>query len=73
MKEVTDLIGPPTDSNRYITGKAFIPYYFGDDRARVEWHYKGIGRITFSAGGAFGQRASVQWVEYDPNEIGYVR
>jgi hypothetical protein len=71
--EVTDLIGAPTDRHHYITGKSFIPYYFGDDRTREEWHYKGIGRIIFSGGGPFGQRGSVQWVEHDPKEPGYVR
>jgi hypothetical protein len=73
LPEVTDLIGPPTDMIHYVTGKAFIPYYFGDDRTRLECHYKGIGRVIFSGGGAFGQRGSVQWVEYDPKEPGYVR
>ena len=48
MAEVTDLIGPPTDTNHYVTGKAFIPYYFGDDTTRTECHYKGIGRVIFS-------------------------
>jgi hypothetical protein len=72
-KEVTDLIGPPTDTHRYITGMAFVPYYYGSSATRDEWHYKGMGRITFSGGGPFGQRGSVEWVEYDPNEVGYYR
>lgn len=72
-KEVTDLIGPPTDSVPYVTGKAFIPFYFGEDRARIEWRYKGMGRVIFAAGGGFGGGSSVQWVEYDPSEPGYYR
>ena len=65
-------VGPPTDSHGYITGKAFIPYYYGDDTARVQWHYKGLGRVLFSTG-SWGQYAGVARVEYDPSEPGYYR
>jgi len=34
--EVVDLIGPPTDEGAYVTGKAFIPFYYGSDRSRIE-------------------------------------
>jgi hypothetical protein len=51
MKEVTDLIGPPTDQGAYITGKAWIPFYFGPDRYRHELLYKGQGRLVFAGGG----------------------
>jgi len=74
MKEVSDLLGQPTDQNQYVTGKAFIPWYFGDDVSRIEWHYKGMGRVVFTGGGAWGQQGGrVQWVEYDPSESGYRR
>lgn len=73
MNEVRDLIGPPTDTHTAITGKAFIPYYYGDDQARVEWYYKGVGRVLFSAGGGWGGRAGVIRVEHDPSETGYYR
>ncbi len=53
MKEVTDLIGQPTDQGAYVTGKAFIPFYFGSDRYRHELVYKGQGRLVF-AGGSVG-------------------
>lgn len=29
MKQATDIAGQPTDQGSYITGKAFIPFYFG--------------------------------------------
>ena len=32
MRQVTDLVGQPTDQGAYITGKAFIPFFFGGDR-----------------------------------------
>ena len=73
MNEIRDLIGGPTDTHTSVTGKAFIPYYQGDDQARVQWHYKGQGRVIFSAGGGWGQRTGVARVEYDPSETGYYR
>ena len=48
MKQVIDLIGNPTDEGSYITGKAFIPYYYGSDRYRTEFAYKGAGRLIFA-------------------------
>ncbi len=72
MSDVSQLLGQPTDQNQYVTGKAFIPFYFGDDVSRIEWHYKGLGRVVFTGGGAFGQRGGVvEWVDYDPKETGY--
>ena len=53
MKQATDLAGQPTDQGAYITGKAFIPFYFGGDRHRFEMAYKGWGRLVF-AGGSLG-------------------
>jgi hypothetical protein len=38
MRQVMDLIGQPSDQGAYITGKAWIPFYFGSDRHRyVIW------------------------------------
>jgi hypothetical protein len=51
MKQVMDLVGPPTDLGAYITGKALIPFYFGSDRYRHELAYKGQGRLVFAGGG----------------------
>lgn len=41
MTAVTQLTGPPTDTCSHITGKAFIPFYFGNDKYVTELHYKG--------------------------------
>ncbi|MEB2283587.1 MAG: hypothetical protein B6D46_15070 [Polyangiaceae bacterium UTPRO1] len=72
MSEVVRILGEPTDRNQYVTGKAFIPWYFGDDVTRIEWHYKGLGRVVFTGGGAWGQRGgNVEWVDYDPQETGF--
>ena len=50
MKQVTDLIGPPTDQGAYVTGKAWIPFYYGSDRYRQELIYKSRGRLIFAGG-----------------------
>lgn len=57
MREVTDLIGQPTDQNAYVTGKTWIPFYYGSDRYRHELVYKGQGRLVF-AGGVVGDHLS---------------
>jgi len=72
MKQVTDLIGQPTDQGAYITGKAFIPFYFGPDQHRYETVYKGQGRLIF-AGGSIGDFSSghLIWIIHNANESGY--
>lgn len=72
-REVEKILGPPTSENNYVTGKAFVPWYFGRDRARVGYFYKGMGRVVFMAGGGYSHSLTVQRVEYDPNEPGHPR
>jgi len=72
-REVEAILGPPTDENAYVTGKAFIPWYFGSDRWRRAYFYRGIGRVVFAGSGGWSQSASVERVEYDPNEPGHAR
>ena len=71
-KQVTDIAGAPTDQGAYVTGKAFIPFYFGSDRHRFEMTYKGQGRLIF-AGGGMGEYTSgnLIWIIHNPNESGY--
>lgn len=72
IKQVTDLIGQPTDQGAYITGKAFIPFYFGSDRYRHELVYKGQGRLIF-AGGSGGDLSGGRLTQiiHNANESGY--
>ncbi|SFM88518.1 hypothetical protein [Variovorax sp. OV329] len=72
MKQVTDIAGQPTDSGAYMTGKAWIPFYFGGDRHRMELTYKGQGRLIF-AGGSLGNYTggNLIWIIHNPNESGY--
>jgi hypothetical protein len=72
VRQVTDLAGPPTDQGAYMTGKAWIPFYFGADRHRFEMTYKGQGRLIFAGGGMgdFGSGYLI-WIIHNPNEPGY--
>ncbi len=72
MKEVTYLIGQPTDQGAYVTGKAFIPFYFGGDRYRHELAYKGQGRLVF-AGGSVGNPSAGRLIRivHNAKESGY--
>jgi hypothetical protein len=71
MKEVADLIGQPTDTSAHVTGKAFIPYYYGGDTHRVESLYKGQGRIVFAPAHAFSGDLRVIEINYNASERGY--
>lgn len=39
-----------------MTGKVFIPMYFGSDRVRIEELYKGEGRIIYAGARALASR-----------------
>ena len=49
--QIYDLIGQPTDSKTYETGKRWIPYYHGPDTRRTELIYRGEGRLTIGGNG----------------------
>ncbi|MDM0035562.1 hypothetical protein QTI33_25745 [Variovorax sp. J22P271] len=72
LKQVTDIAGQPTDSGAYVTGKAFIPFYFGGDRTRIELAYKGQGRLIF-AGGNLGNISggNLVWIIHNASDTGY--
>lgn len=72
MKQVVDLVGQPTDQGAYVTGKAWIPFYFGSDRHRFEMVYKGQGRLIF-AGGSLGNftGGNLIWIIHSASEGGY--
>ena len=72
MRQVTDIAGQPSDQGAYVTGKAWIPFYFGSDRYRHEMVYKGQGRLIF-AGGSVGDYTSghLIWIIHNANEPAY--
>jgi len=75
FQEVMNVLGAPTSQTNYASGKAWIPYYYGNDAQRTAYFYKGLGRIVFSAGNVFGgaRAGAVERVEYDPTESGVAR
>jgi hypothetical protein len=46
--DVRNILGNPASANNYMTGKSFIPFYFGTDTTRTDWIYPGLGRVVFS-------------------------
>jgi len=70
-QQAIDLAGQPTDQGAYITGKAWIPFYFGSDRARWEMAYKGKGRLIFSQNAGFGTDFYLTWIIHTEKDTGY--
>lgn len=70
-QQAMDAAGPPTDQGAYITGKAWIPFYFGSDRARWEMAYKGKGRLIFSQNAGFGTDFYLTWIIHSDKDTGY--
>lgn len=72
IRQVQDIVGPPTDQGAYVTGKAWIPFYFGGDQHRYEMTYKGQGRLIFAGGGLMSSLDSgnLIWIIHNPNEQG---
>lgn len=71
MKQVMDIVGTPTDQGSYVTGKAFIPFFFGGDRYRHELVYKGQGRLIFAGSSGYDTNAHLIWIIHSANETGY--
>jgi hypothetical protein len=72
-EQVQKIAGAPGSIKPYITGKAFIPWYFGPDRERTAYYYRGQGRVIFSGPAGLGTDSHVLRVEYDPNDPGAPR
>ncbi len=73
MRQALDTVGTqPTDQGAYVTGKAWIPFYFGSDRHRYEMVFKNQGRLIF-AGGSLGDYTggNLIWIIHNPSEGGY--
>ena len=71
--EVENVVGRPDDQKGYVTGKAFIPFYYGPDRTRLAYYYKKQGRVIFEQASGFSNHPTVIRVEYDPDEPGHAR
>ena len=65
--QVRKILGDPDSSNSYMTGKSWIPFYFGADTTRSDWMYKGMGRVVFSRNQYSGSLKVIR-IDYNPNE-----
>lgn len=73
MKQVTDLIGEPNDISAGVTGKAFIPFYFGNDSTRMKTFYRGEGYLIFNPQSWAGSSYRLIGIHVDPKDTGYAR
>lgn len=64
--DVRNVLGNPDRANAYVTGKAWIPFYFGGDTTRTDWIYSGQGRVVFSRNQWSGALRVIR-VDYDPS------
>ncbi len=69
--QVHEILGQPTDTTSYQTGKAWIPFYFGPDVMRMDEFYKGVGTITYTGAGIGGVHWKVFHAAYNESEDGY--
>ncbi len=73
LRQVEDLIGRPDDTDSHITGKQFIPFFFGGDTHRLEAYYKNEGELTFSPAHFGGLPDVLIRVYVNPKFTGYGR
>jgi hypothetical protein len=71
LAQARDLAGQPTDQGAHVTGKAFIPFFYGSDRYRYEMVYKGHGRLIFAGSAGYDSNAHLIWIIHSANETGY--
>lgn len=71
--EVAGLIGAPTSQHGHITGKGFIPFYFGGDEYRSDWFYRGAGELVFSQAHWGGSAEKLIYIWADPHANGYTK
>ena len=67
--QVVEILGAPTSQQNYMTGKAWIPFYYGPDTGRLDYRYKGVGMVVFSRS-RYSSATKVIRVAADPNEDG---
>jgi hypothetical protein len=69
-EQVQEIMGAPSGQASYPSAKTFNPYNFGGDSGnRVEYKYKGQGRVVFAVP-RYGGNMKVVRVDYDPAEDG---
>ena len=71
-KQVTDLIGEPSDTDMNMTGKVFIPFYFGGDTMQMKAFYRGEGFLIYTGSHFAGAPNRLFEIHVNPAESGYV-
>lgn len=66
QSEVERILGVTSNIRGYVTGKAFIPFYFGSDSHRYEAVYAGQGSVAYTGGGMGGGQGILMMINYDP-------
>lgn len=66
QSEVERILGVTSNIRGYVTGKAFIPFYFGTDSHRYEAVYAGQGSVAYTGGGMGGGQGVLMMINYDP-------
>lgn len=69
--QIHEILGQPTDTKSYQTGKAWIPFYFGSDVMRTDEFYQGVGTITYTGAGIGGTHWTVLRAIYNATANGF--
>ena len=67
-QQVRKAIGEPDDIRGYVTGKNWIPFYFGGDTYRMDWSYTGVGKVVFSNSNRWTRNVKVIELRHNPDE-----
>ncbi|HJO93157.1 MAG TPA: hypothetical protein QF753_07145 [Victivallales bacterium] len=75
IKQVTDMIGNPTEQKVSATWKAFIPFgdIFMNGITEAYYYYKNNGIVVFEKTAGVHSTMHVKIVIYNPNETGYAK
>ena len=71
MQQVEHQIGPPTSQSTHMTGKQFIPFYFGGDTYRTDFYYRREGELTFSPDHMGDSNQTLIYMRVNPKATGY--
>lgn len=66
QSEVERILGTTSNIRGYVTAKAWIPFYFGNDSHRYEAVYAGQGSVAYTGGGMGGGQGTLMMINYDP-------
>lgn len=65
QSEVERILGVTANIRAYVTAKAWIPFYFGNDSHRYEAVYAGQGSVAYTGGGMGGGQGTLMMINYD--------